>query len=295
MPSELHQQQVLDLAVRTHHYLLLQLARHRCEDAARGLDSKSQGWVYAEQLAAELGLADTTRLLVFAGRGSREKNLPVLLDCMRRLGKHYHLLLVGSHMPTHVPANVTIINHFCPATQVARLLASADALLHAGDQETFGLVILEAMASATPVVAVRAGAFGEIVNEQCGRLCQANDGPAMAQAAGCEGVTIRGVSESTPPTRFAAEVLAPAFEAAVNRENFGITLADQILGGGLATDAVITADQHRRLFVYFMTEGAEVGIGQMAGAGNMAGIEAQFIADIDDGHRRLLQQGGGVT
>ncbi|MCB0069392.1 MAG: sugar ABC transporter substrate-binding protein, partial [Caldilineaceae bacterium] len=35
-----------------------------------------------------------------------------------------------------------------------------------------------------------------------------------AQAAGCEGVTLRGVSESTPPTRFAAEVLAPAFEAA---------------------------------------------------------------------------------
>jgi len=61
-------------------------------------------------------------------------------------------------------------------------MASADLLVHAGDQETFGLVILEAMASATPVVAVRAGAFGEIVNEQCGRLCQANDGAAMAQA-----------------------------------------------------------------------------------------------------------------
>ncbi|MNH33140.1 GDP-mannose-dependent alpha-(1-2)-phosphatidylinositol mannosyltransferase [compost metagenome] len=54
--------------------------------------------------------------------------------------------------------------------------------MHAGDQETFGLVILEAMASATPVVAVHAGAFGEIVNEQCGRLCRANDGQAMATA-----------------------------------------------------------------------------------------------------------------
>ncbi|MCO7520767.1 MULTISPECIES: glycosyltransferase family 1 protein [unclassified Pseudomonas] len=133
-------------------------------------------------LRAALGIADTSRLLVFAGRGSREKNLPVLLDCMRTLGAHYHLLLVGSNMPANVPANVSVIDHFCPAHEVARLLASADLLVHAGDQETFGLVILEAMASATPVVAVRAGAFSEIVNDQCGRLCPANDGPAMANA-----------------------------------------------------------------------------------------------------------------
>ncbi len=34
-----------------------------------------------------------------------------------------------------------------------------------------------------------------------------------AQTAGCEGATLRGVSESTPPSRFAADVLAKAFEA----------------------------------------------------------------------------------
>ncbi|HEN8709749.1 MULTISPECIES: glycosyltransferase family 4 protein [Pseudomonas] len=134
------------------------------------------------QLRAELGIPDTTRLLIFAGRGSREKNLPVLLDCIQRLGRPYHLLLVGSNMPANVPDNVSVINHFCAPQDVARLVASADLLVHAGDQETFGLVILEAMASATPVVAVHAGAFGEIVNEQCGRLCRANDGQAMATA-----------------------------------------------------------------------------------------------------------------
>jgi pSer/pThr/pTyr-binding forkhead associated (FHA) protein len=56
----LHQQTV-DLAVRSHHYLLLQLARHRAQDAAKGLDSKSQGWIYTEQLGSELGL-DTTHM-----------------------------------------------------------------------------------------------------------------------------------------------------------------------------------------------------------------------------------------
>ncbi|MBU3058027.1 glycosyltransferase family 4 protein [Pseudomonas indica] len=134
------------------------------------------------QLKRELGLADDSRLLIFAGRGSREKNLPVLLDCAHHLGEPYHLLLVGSHMPTRVPRNVSVIDHFCNADEVSRLMASSDALLHAGDQETFGLVVLEAMASGIPVVAVRAGALAEIVPESCGELCKPNDGAAMANA-----------------------------------------------------------------------------------------------------------------
>ncbi|TDF81786.1 glycosyltransferase family 1 protein [Pseudomonas sp. H9] len=142
-------------------------------------------------LRRQLHIADSTHLLVFAGRGSREKNLPVLLDCMQHLGKHYHLLLLGSHMPSNVPGNVSVIDHFCPSSEVARLLASADALVHAGDQETFGLVIVEAMASAIPVVAVNAGAFKEILDERFGRLCTPNDGQAMARA-------VREVFEDAP-------------------------------------------------------------------------------------------------
>ena len=133
-------------------------------------------------LRAELGISEETRLLIFAGRGSKEKNLPVLLNCMKRLGDGYHLLLVGSGMPAAVPDNVTVVDGFRPAQHVARLMASADALLHAGDQETFGLVILEAMACGIPVVAVAAGAFTEIVDERCGVLCAPNDPRAMANA-----------------------------------------------------------------------------------------------------------------
>ncbi|WP_314408376.1 glycosyltransferase family 1 protein [Pseudomonas kuykendallii] len=133
-------------------------------------------------LRRELGLAEDTRLMIFAGRGSREKNLPVLLETARRLGSPYHLLLVGSNMPRHVPDNVTVLEGFRPADEVARLMASSDVLLHAGDQETFGLVALEAMASGIPVVAVRAGALAEIVTTQGGRLCAPNDAVAMASS-----------------------------------------------------------------------------------------------------------------
>ncbi|MDO7927523.1 glycosyltransferase family 1 protein [Pseudomonas sp. KFB-139] len=133
-------------------------------------------------IRTELGLNEHTHLLIFAGRGSKEKKLPVLLECMRQLGPHYHLLLVGSHMPVQVPDNVSVIGRFCNTRLLAQLLASADALVHAGDQETFGLVILEAMASGIPVIAVAAGAFTEIVKPECGLLCHANDPQAMAFA-----------------------------------------------------------------------------------------------------------------
>ena len=134
------------------------------------------------ELRAELQINENAHLLIFAGRGSKGKSLPVLLECMRHLGDRYHLLLVGSQMPSHVPDNVTVIDDFCPAAQLARLMASADALIHAGDQETFGLVILEAMASGIPVVAVAAGAFNELVHDQVGILCQPNQPQAMADA-----------------------------------------------------------------------------------------------------------------
>lgn len=134
------------------------------------------------RLRQALGLSCDTRLLIFAGRGSREKNLPVLLRCMQHLGPRYHLLLVGSHMPTQVPENVSVIERFCALSEVAHLLASADVLLHAGDQETFGLIVLEAMACGIAVVAVDAGAFSEIIPGTCGLLCEVNQPQAMACA-----------------------------------------------------------------------------------------------------------------
>ena len=49
------------------------------------------------------------------------------------------------------------------------VLASADAFVHAGDQETFGLSVLEAMACGTPVVVRRAEGLAELADGRCGR------------------------------------------------------------------------------------------------------------------------------
>lgn len=134
------------------------------------------------QLRETLGLAPETRLLVFAGRNSREKNIGELLDMAQCLGRGYHLLIMGPRMPTRLPDNVSVFNRYCDVNEVARWLATADALVHAGTRETFGLIALEAMASGLPVVAVRAGALIENVPLGCGILCEPHSPEGMAQA-----------------------------------------------------------------------------------------------------------------
>ncbi len=128
----------------------------------------------------ELGLNADTHLLVFAGRGSREKHIPVLLEAMTLLGAGYHLHLAGSHMPAHLPNNVSRSNGFLDRQHLARLLASSDALVHAGDQETFGLIVLEAMASGIPVIGMNTGAVSELVVPATGRLARAGSASSLA-------------------------------------------------------------------------------------------------------------------
>jgi len=130
-------------------------------------------------LRAELGLPPRTRLLVFAGRFSAEKNIPLLIDAFRRLGEPYHLLLIGDAQ-TGREGNVTRIPYCRDNRRLASYYASADALVHAGVHETFGLVVLEAMACGRPVVAMRAGAMPEIVAPQTGVLAEPHEHPFVA-------------------------------------------------------------------------------------------------------------------
>ena len=129
-----------------------------------------------------LGLPPNTRLLAFAGRIAGEKRIPVLREVMNRLGSPYHLLLIGGSGHGRSSRNVTELAFQSDPRCVARLLASADALLHAGAHETFGLVILETMSCGRPVVAIDAGAIAELVDENTGHLARSDDISSIVEA-----------------------------------------------------------------------------------------------------------------
>jgi alpha-1,6-mannosyltransferase len=138
-------------------------------------------------LRAELALPRETRLLVFAGRFSAEKNIPVLLEAFRKLGDPYHLLLIGGGESAR-SGNVTRMPYCRDNRTLAEYFASADAFVHAGAHETFGLVVLEALACGRPVVAPRAGAIPEIIDENVGQLIESHAAIEPAAASLAAGV-----------------------------------------------------------------------------------------------------------
>jgi alpha-1,6-mannosyltransferase len=141
-------------------------------------------------LREQLGLDPDSRLLVYAGRFTPEKKLGLLVDAVRKLGAPYHLLLVGGGevFPESIAAALrdrTQVSHIPfkrDQRELARLLASCDLLVHPGDCETFGLIVLEAMACGLPVVGTDGGGVAELVDRDTGILADANNVDSLAGA-----------------------------------------------------------------------------------------------------------------
>jgi alpha-1,6-mannosyltransferase len=135
-----------------------------------------------DNLRTQLKLPLETRLLVYAGRFTAEKKLDVLIEAVRKLGRPYHLVLIGGGAELPRDPQITYIQFRRDQGQLARLLASCDMLVHPGDCETFGLIVLEAMACALPVVGTTGGGVAELVDEQSGILAQPNSVASLAEA-----------------------------------------------------------------------------------------------------------------
>ncbi|MBS0447031.1 MAG: glycosyltransferase [Proteobacteria bacterium] len=129
-----------------------------------------------------LGLPANARLLVYAGRYAAEKHLDVLSAAVARLGPRYWLVAAGGGPRPPRGERVVRIGYLRSAREMARLLAEVDAFVHAGDQETFGLGVLESLACGTPVVARQAEGLAELVDGSVGAAVPAGTCAAFAEA-----------------------------------------------------------------------------------------------------------------
>lgn len=140
-------------------------------------DRRDRDW-----LLRKLGLPASARLLCFAGRPAREKNIDVLIEAVQKLGDPYHLVLVGAGQGLPHEERVISLPYEASPKAVAKIIASCDAFVHANDKEPFGLIVLEAMACGRPVVGVNAGGVAETVTPEVGQLAISADPSEYAQA-----------------------------------------------------------------------------------------------------------------
>jgi starch synthase len=118
--------------------------------------------------------------VLFNGRITRQKGLPLLLAAALKLDPQYQVVIVASSPDTPEIAaevaalagrvsaergNLIWIDHFISREDLIHLHSHATVFVCPSIYEPFGLVILEAMACETPVVASRVGGIPEIVVE----------------------------------------------------------------------------------------------------------------------------------
>ena len=130
---------------------------------------------------ATAGFADTDTVILFFGRLVPEKGIDMFVSVVGRLqgrGEAVRALVVGAGPARdafrELPA-VVLTGHL-EGEELAKAVASADVLLHPSTTETFGNVVLEAMACGLALVAADVPSARSILEDgRYGVLCPANE------------------------------------------------------------------------------------------------------------------------
>lgn len=141
------------------------------------------------RLLAACDLPESARLLLGVGRLSAEKRWPMVIDAVNAAGQAMPtgLVLFGAGreqraLLKHIAGNPHV-RLFAPETdrsQFARIVASADALVHGCEAETFCMVAAEARASGTPVIVPDQGGAADHIRGGGGVVYTANDAAAAS-------------------------------------------------------------------------------------------------------------------
>ncbi len=142
---------------------------YECFQQTRGED--------IEALRKRLELADDERVFISVARLSNEKNIEFMIEALNdlreRASRPFRFLIIGDgHQRDQIQARiddlamnecVTLVGAV-PPDEMAIWYRLGDVFLFASKSETQGMVILEAMASGLPVVAVRSSGIDDVVN-----------------------------------------------------------------------------------------------------------------------------------
>lgn len=128
-----------------------------------------------------LGIGDDEIVLTYAGRLAAEKNLDILMQTWQRLTlDNCRLLLIGDgplrRRLEELSDKRVVFAGYRHGEELATLYASSELFVFPSLSETFGNVVLEAMASGLPVIAFDVAGPGDIVRHgESGSLVEPNN------------------------------------------------------------------------------------------------------------------------
>lgn len=176
----------------------------------------------SEAWRAAVGVQPGERVVLYVGRVAAEKRIDLLPEAIRGL-PNTRLVIVGdgpfrSELQRRCAGLPVHFTGYLKGDDLATAYASADVFVFPSDTDTFGQVVQEAMASALPVVAARAGGaldlihHGQngylftpgVVSDLRSRLCEvlASDERRLAQ-----GTVGRGIAEQRSWPRVMQELM----------------------------------------------------------------------------------------
>jgi glycosyltransferase involved in cell wall biosynthesis len=144
------------------------------------------------RLANQMGLAEDTRFILFAGRLHAQKDPVLLVQSMAALNiPNVHLLIVGDgdlrdKIRSEIDScglsqRVTMLGSV-PQEQLANLQRICSVFVLTSAYEGLPLVALEALACGTPVVTTRCGETPNLLSANSGVVCQERTPIAVADA-----------------------------------------------------------------------------------------------------------------
>ena len=202
------------------------------------------------RLLQTCGLPESSKLLLGVGRHHAEKRWPLVISAAVAAGGNIPigLVLVGDGMDrarvmraAGGNPHVQLVAPIRDRKLLAAMLASADALIHGCDCETFGLVAGEALASGLPIITPDRGGCAEMAESAVAETYRSGDGRSAAAA-------IRRMFARDPDTLRAAS-LSCAARVRSDAEHFAELFGyyGRVVDGGRAHPVAGTRSPYRAI------------------------------------------------
>ncbi|TMW73572.1 N-acetyl-alpha-D-glucosaminyl L-malate synthase BshA [Alteribacter natronophilus] len=147
----------------------------------------------SEALREEYGIKPDEKVIVHVSNFRKVKRVPDVVKSFAKIKEQLpaKLLLIGDG-PEHPVVRelvhrlglVDSVQFLGNQKRVADLLAMSDLKLLLSEKESFGLVLLEAMACGVPVVGTRIGGIPEVITDgECGYICELGDIDGISEKA----------------------------------------------------------------------------------------------------------------